>query len=191
GAHLIADHVSCSVVNAGDGGHEHPTQGLLDALSLGEATGRTDWNFEGLHVLIVGDVMHWRVARSNIACLTGLGARVTLVGPPLLVPRSMECLGCEVSHDLDGLAPGADAIMTLRVQFERGATLASAREYCEHYALTRERAARTRAFFMHPGPMNRGLEIDEDVAKSERSLILQQVANGVRVRMAVLERAAG
>lgn len=201
----IARAVKCAVINGGDGKHEHPTQGLLDAYTLAEAHGRLgDFDLRGLTVAIVGDISSSRVARSNIAGLTALGARVICVGPPVLAPGSLRSLGCEVSADLDGLLPELDAVMVLRMQFERhdedggekkGAEgdrkspmIASVRDYRDLYALTPARAERLRkgAVVMHPGPMNRGLEIDAEVADGPRSVILRQVTNGVRVRMAVL-----
>lgn len=200
----IARAVKCSVINGGDGRHEHPTQGLLDAYTLAESHGRlADFNLSGLTVAIVGDIANSRVARSNIAGLTALGAKVICVGPPGLAPASLKSLGCEISADLDGLLPVADAVMVLRMQFERheedggekkaegdrkSAMIASVRDYRELYALTPARADRMKkgAVVMHPGPMNRGLEIDAEVADGPRSVILRQVTNGVRVRMAVL-----
>lgn len=191
-AALVAESLPCSVVNAGDGRHEHPTQGLLDAYALARATGRdADFDLSGLTVLIVGDVVSSRVARSNIAGLRALGARVVCVGPPALAPVSLSALGCEVSHDFDALLPQADAVMMLRVQFERheGGAVGSSREFRSACALTRDRAARLKpaAWIMHPGPINKGLELDADLADSPRSLVLQQVRAGVPVRMACLE----
>ncbi|MBL1218852.1 MAG: aspartate carbamoyltransferase catalytic subunit [Planctomycetes bacterium] len=184
---LIADHVSCSVVNAGDGRHEHPTQGLLDIFTIRQHFGP---DLAGKHIVIVGDIVNSRVARSNIYGLTTLGANVTVVGPPTLVPADLECLGVTVSHDLDSIVSEVDAIMMLRVQFERlaGQAFPSAPEYRRRFALTRERAHRMpdHAVVMHPGPMNRGLEIDSEVASHTRSVILRQVTHGVAIRMAVL-----
>jgi len=186
-AKLIADHVSCSVVNAGDGRHEHPTQGLLDIFTIRQ---RFDRDLKGRKIAIVGDIANSRVARSNIYGLTTLGAEVTVVGPPTLAPKGLSCLGVTVSHDLDSVIPEVDAVMMLRVQFERlsGQAFPSASEYRQSYSLTRERADHLRedAVVMHPGPMNRGLEIDSDVAGESRSVILQQVTHGVAIRMAVL-----
>jgi aspartate carbamoyltransferase catalytic subunit len=188
---MIADAVGCPVVNAGDGRHEHPTQGLLDIYTLAEAHGRLDgFDLADLHVAIVGDVVNSRVARSDIAGMTALGARVTCVGPPELAPDSMATLGCGVTDDLDGLIESVDAVVMLRVQRERGAEIGSIETYRQHYAMTTDRLGRLKpgAIVMHPGPMNRGVEIDHDVAESSRCVALRQVTNGVRVRMAVLER---
>lgn len=202
-ASMIASAVSCPVLNAGDGRHEHPTQGLLDAYTVAAAHGRlADFDLKGLTVAIVGDVASSRVARSGIAGLTTLGATVVCIGPPALAPRSLESLGCAVSHDLDAVLPSADAVMMLRIQFERhgedpkagegkapkSAAIASIREYRELYGMTEARASRikTNAVVLHPGPMNRGLEIDAAVADGPRSRVLAQVAAGVAVRMAAL-----
>lgn len=199
----IARAVRCPVVNAGDGRHEHPTQGLLDTLALAIAAGREeDFDLRGLRVAIVGDVANSRVARSAIAAMTTLGARVVCVGPPGMAPAGLKAMGCEVSHDLDAVLPNLDAVMMLRIQFERhgeeggksdgadkrASAFASIREYRAFYALTAERARRLKpaAVVMHPGPMNRGLEIDGEVADGPRSIILAQVTCGVAVRMAVL-----
>jgi aspartate carbamoyltransferase catalytic subunit len=189
-AELVADAVQCSVVNAGDGQHEHPTQGLLDLYTIARRTGREDFNFEGLTVAIVGDIAHSRVARSNIHGLTKLGARTLLVGPPTLLPYSFESLGCEVHHDLDSVLDQVDVINMLRVQFERLTSPAfpSTREYTALYGLTAARLSRMKphAVVMHPGPINRGLEIESVVADGPNSAILQQVAHGLAVRMASL-----
>ena len=198
---MIARRVGCAVLNAGDGRHEHPTQGLLDALTLADTTGRTEsLDLSGLHVAIVGDVVSSRVARSNVFGLTALGATVTLVGPPALAPPSLGTLAprVRVEHDFDAVLPHADAVMMLRVQFERhgdatrmaSPAFASLREFRAACGLSAERARRMKpgAVVMHPGPVNRGLELDGEVADSERSLILKQVANGVPVRMAALVR---
>jgi len=201
GSALVASrHARCPVINAGDGAHEHPTQALLDCLALAEASGRAPgFDFSSMRVVIAGDIASSRVARSNIALMTTLGAKVVCVGPPALLPESMASLGCEISRDLDAAIEHASAVMMLRIQFERhdGAPgsgppkIPSQREYRAAYALTTERAQRLSkdAWIMHPGPMNRGLEIDASVADSPRSLISAQVEAGVRVRMAVLERA--
>ena len=187
----------CAVVNAGDGTHQHPTQALLDAFTLrrhltgGDPTGR---DLAGLHVAIVGDVLHSRVARSNVQLLHTLGAHVTLVAPPTLVPVGVQTWPCAVSYHLDEvLAQGPDAVMMLRVQRERmsstgGGFFPSALEYTRGYGLDARRLAGLpeHAVVMHPGPMNRGLEISADAADSPRSVIVEQVANGVAVRMAVL-----
>ncbi len=182
-----------AVINAGDGRHEHPTQALGDALTIAEALGRESFDFSGLRVAIVGDVGASRVARSNVALLTGLGASVVCAGPPGLVPRTLEGLGCEVCWSMDEALDGVDVVMMLRIQFERQASgrgaIASARAYRGGYGLTADRAGGLgdSVVVMHPGPVNRGVEIDAAVADGERSLILRQVGNGVRVRMAVLE----
>ncbi len=193
-ARLLAEHARCAVINAGDGSHQHPTQALADALTLGESFGRTDWDFRGVRVAIVGDCVSSRVARSNAGLLTALGARVTLVGPPPMAPPELgEALGCPVLHDLDAALAEADAAMMLRIQLERGAgaLLPEGFDYHGAFGLTRERAERMKpgAVVMHPGPMNRGVEIEGVVADGPRSVILRQVAAGVRVRAAVLEEA--
>ncbi len=184
--HRLAGWIRGSVVNAGDGTHEHPTQALLDAFTIRRRTGR----LEGLRVVIVGDVLHSRVARSNVILLHTLGAEVTLVAPPTLVPVGVEAWPASVSYDLDAVLPKADAVMMLRVQRERmGASyFPTQREYSRRYGLDRERLARMSdtAIVMHPGPMNRGMEIAAEVADSVRSTIVEQVSNGVSVRMAVL-----
>jgi len=193
-AHLIAKAVRCPVINAGDGRHEHPTQGLLDAYALAEAHGRlSDFDLTGLHVAIVGDIINSRVARSNIAAMTALGARIVCVGPPSLAPDSLAALGCEVAHDLDETLPTVDAVQTLRVQVERGANVGSLRQYVAGYQLSEARAARMKpdAIVMHPGPMNRGVEIASAVADGPRSRILRQVEIGVATRMAVLKHCLG
>ncbi|WP_433497061.1 aspartate carbamoyltransferase catalytic subunit [Sphaerimonospora sp. CA-214678] len=182
----LAGWVHGSVVNAGDGTHEHPTQALLDAFSMRRRMGRLD----GLKVAIVGDVLHSRVARSNVALLHTLGAEVTLVAPPTLLPVAVGTWPCQVSYDLDAVLPKTDVVMMLRVQLERmnAAYFPSAREYSRRYGLDRDRFARLHddAIVMHPGPMNRGMEISAEVADSARSTIVEQVGNGVTVRMAVL-----
>ena len=175
-----------SVVNAGDGTHEHPTQALLDAFTMRRHLG----SLEGRSIVIVGDVLHSRVARSNVLLLSTLGAKVTLVAPPTLLPVGVEGWPCEYSYDLDASIGGADAVMMLRVQRERmnEAFFPSAREYTRRYGLDADRMARLpeQAIVMHPGPMNRGLEITAEVADSDRAVIVEQVSNGVSVRMAVL-----
>lgn len=186
-AALLSQKVGCAVVNAGDGRHEHPTQALLDLLSLRRAFG----DVGGLTVAICGDVAHSRVARSNVALLSMMGARVRLVGPPTLVPGDADRWGCEVFHDMrEGLA-GCDVVMMLRLQLERmtGSLAPSTREYFRFYGLDREKLAWAKpgAKVMHPGPMNRGVEIDSDVADDlSVSLIQDQVEMGVAARMAVL-----
>jgi len=184
--HFLARHLKAGVVNAGDGAHEHPTQALLDALTIRQRFGR----LEGLTVLITGDIAHSRVVRSNIWLLTKMGAKVVGCGPPTLLPPRIEEMGVTATTDFDAAIPGADVVMMLRIQLERqGEGLyPSAREYFRRYGLSKERLARARpeTIVMHPGPMNRGVEIASDVADSGRSVILDQVANGVAVRMAVL-----
>jgi aspartate carbamoyltransferase catalytic subunit len=184
--HFLARQLKAGVVNAGDGAHEHPTQALLDALTIRQRLGR----IEGLNVTICGDIAHSRVVRSNIWLLTKMGARVTVCGPPTLLPPRMEEMGVAVTTDFDAALENADVVMMLRMQLERqGASLfPSVREYFRLYGLDSKRLSRTRpgAIVMHPGPMNRGVEIASDVADSDRSVILDQVANGVAVRMAVL-----
>ena len=178
--------VSSRVVNAGDGTHEHPTQALLDAFTMRRHLGDLD----GRSIVIVGDVLHSRVARSNVALLARLGAQVTLVGPPTLMPVGVETWPCRVSYDLDAQIEGADAVTMLRVQAERmsGGYFPSAREYARRYGLDARRldTLPDHAIVLHPGPMNRGMEITADVADCDRSVIVEQVRNGVLVRMAVL-----
>lgn len=202
----------CSVINAGDGRHEHPTQGLLDIYTVAAAFDRLDgFDLSGLTVGIIGDIGSSRVARSDIAGMTALGARVVCIGPPGLVPGAMTTLGCEVTHDLDGVLGELDAVNVLRIQFERhevgaGAqaahnapaarssnVIASIREYSECYGMTVRRAARLRkgAVIMHPGPINRGVELASEVADSHRSMVLRQVSVGVVVRMAVMKMCLG
>jgi aspartate carbamoyltransferase catalytic subunit len=184
--HRLAGWVRGSVVNAGDGTHEHPTQALLDAFTMRRRLGR----LEGLRVAIVGDVLHSRVARSNVRLLATLGAEVTLVAPPTLLPVAVGGWPCAVSYDLDGALPKADVVMMLRVQQERmnAAYFPTVREYSRRYGLDERRVALLpdHAIVMHPGPMNRGVEIAAQVADSARSTIVEQVGNGVSVRMAVL-----
>jgi len=178
--------IRASVVNAGDGTHEHPTQALLDAYTLRRHLGELD----GRRIAIVGDVLHSRVARSNVLLLTTLGAEVTLVGPPTLLPVGVEHWSCQTSYELDPVLAKSDAVMMLRVQRERmsAAYFPSAREYSRRYGLDARRFGilPEDALVLHPGPMIRGMEITADVADSERSLIVEQVTNGVYVRMAVL-----
>ena len=183
--HLLARHCRFSVVNAGDGAHEHPTQALLDALTLRQRRGR----LEGLRVAIVGDILHSRVARSNLWLLTKMGAQVVLCGPPTLIPPGIEALA-PVTHDIEEAIKGADAIMMLRLQLERmeGGFFPTTREYHLRFGLTEERVRRGKkdVLIMHPGPINRGVEIASEVADGPYSVILDQVTNGVAVRMAVL-----
>jgi aspartate carbamoyltransferase catalytic subunit len=185
---LIADKVDCPVLNAGDGQHEHPTQALLDALTLRNAKGA----ISGLTVTICGDVLHSRVARSNMLCLRSLGAAVNVCAPPALMPEGIEALGVTPYFDFDAALAGADAVMMLRLQQERmeGQFVPSAREYRRLYGLTLDRLAKAKpdALVMHPGPMNRGIEIDSNVADlAGRSLITRQVEMGVAIRMACLD----
>ena len=192
---LIAGKVDCPVLNAGDGNHEHPTQALLDALALREALsarGQASEDFTGLVVTICGDVLHSRVARSNLLCLQALGATVRLCAPPALMPAGAEAMGALVYHDFDAALAGADVVMMLRLQQERmsGQFIPSPREYRHLYGLTRRRLALAApdALVMHPGPMNRGVEIDSDVADLvDRSIITRQVEMGVAIRMACLD----
>jgi aspartate carbamoyltransferase catalytic subunit len=191
---LIADKVDCPVLNAGDGSHEHPTQALLDALTIRQALGKaTGDDLNGLKVTICGDVLHSRVARSNILCLTALGAEVRVCAPPALMPAEVAALGVEPFHDFDAALAGAGVVMMLRLQQERmsGQFIPSPREYRHLYGLTLERLAKAApdALVMHPGPMNRGVEIDSNVADlaGGRSLITRQVENGVAIRMACLD----
>lgn len=185
-AQLLAQNVHCSVINAGDGPHEHPTQGLLDILSIRERLGR----IEGLTVALVGDIAHSRTARSNIWGLKKLGAHVIVCGPSTLVSKHWEELGVEVAHDLDAILPRCDVLNLLRIQFERQTTrpFPSVREYALLYAMNQERLAQAKQdiLILAPGPINRGVEITPDVADGPHSAILEQVTNGLAVRMAVL-----
>jgi aspartate carbamoyltransferase catalytic subunit len=187
---VLARKVDCSVVNAGDGAHEHPTQALLDALTIRRNKG----TIEGLNVAICGDVQHSRVARSNIILLSVLGARVRVVGPSTLMPPGIERFGVEVHHDMRSGLAGADIVMMLRLQRERmnGGFVPSSKEYFRFFGLDTAKLAYAKpdALVMHPGPMNRGVEIDSIVADGQRSLIREQVEMGVAVRMAVLEALA-
>jgi aspartate carbamoyltransferase catalytic subunit len=185
-SHVLARTLKCSIVNAGDGAHEHPTQGLLDLYTIRERFGR----IEGLKVAIVGDIVNSRVARSNIWGLTKLGAQVILVGPPTLLPKSFEQLGCRVVHNFDEVIGECDVLNMLRVQFERikSSQFPTVREFTHFFGLTQDRFQRCKpeVFVMHPGPMNRGIEISSHIADGPQSGILQQVTNGLAVRMAVL-----
>ncbi len=182
--------ISGGVVNAGDGTHEHPTQALLDAFTLRKHLRDASGDLTGAKVTIVGDILHSRVARSNVILLHTLGAKVRLVAPPTLLPIGVENWGCEVSYDLDESLADTDAVMMLRVQRERmnQSYFPNAHEYSNRYGLTKARmnAMADHAIVMHPGPMNRGMEISADAADSTRSVVVEQVANGVSVRMAVL-----
>jgi aspartate carbamoyltransferase catalytic subunit len=192
-AHRLAGWVQGSVVNAGDGTHEHPTQALLDAFTIRrklKGTSARGAGLDGIRVTIVGDVLHSRVARSNVLLLSTLGAEVTLAAPPTLLPLAVDTWPCAVSYDLDAELPKSDVVMMLRVQQERmtAAYFPTVREYSRRYGLDAARMARLPepAIVMHPGPMNRGVEIAAEVADSARSMIVEQVANGVTTRMAVL-----
>ena len=188
---FLAERLRASVINAGDGSHEHPTQGLLDVFTVRERFG----TIEGLKVAIVGDILFSRVARSNVHALVKLGADVTLVGPTTLVPRSLEALGVRVTHRLEEVLETTDVINLLRIQHERQRKeyFPSLGEYTALFGLTKARAARLKpgCLVMHPGPINRGVEIDSDVADGAHSVILEQVTNGLAVRMAVLYLCAG
>lgn len=190
-AKFLAERLDSSIINGGDGAHEHPTQALLDIFTIREKLGR----IEGLNVVIIGDILFSRVARSNIWALLKLGAKVTLVGPSTLVPRVFEKMGVTVSRDLDSALPGADVVNLLRVQHERQRKeyFPSLGEYTKLFGLTRKRADMLRedALIMHPGPINRGVEIDSAIADSGRSVILDQVTNGIAVRMAALYLCTG
>jgi aspartate carbamoyltransferase catalytic subunit len=189
---LLSEKVDCAVINAGDGSHEHPTQALLDALTIRRRKG----SLEGLTVAICGDVLHSRVARSNIALLNVMGARVRVVAPRTLLPAAIERLGVEVFHDMEAGLKDVDIIMMLRLQLERmhGSFVPSTREYFHFFGLDYDKLklAKPDALIMHPGPMNRGVEIGSEIADDiDRSLIRQQVEMGVAVRMACLEILAG
>ena len=179
-----------SVINAGDGTHEHPSQALLDAFTIRKHLSKVASDLAGLRIAIVGDVLHSRVARSNVLLLSKLGAQVVLVAPPTLLPVGIESWPCEISYDLDAVISSVDAIMMLRIQIERMSELffPNAREYSRYFGLNidRMKALKPAAIVMHPGPMNRGLEITADAADGARSVIVEQVANGVSIRMAIL-----
>ena len=182
--------MSGAVINAGDGTHEHPSQALLDALTIRRHLSHGAEDLAGLHIAIVGDVLHSRVARSNVLLLTKLGAKVTLVSPPTLLPVGIESWPVTVSYDFDAVIENVDAVMMLRIQLERMSEMffPNAREYSRYFGLNSDRLRRMKptAIVMHPGPMNRGLEITADSADSARSVIVEQVTNGVSVRMAIL-----
>ncbi len=182
--------MSGAVINAGDGTHEHPSQALLDAFTIRKHLSKGGSDLAGLRVAIVGDVLHSRVARSNVLLLSKLGASVVLVAPPTLLPVGVESWPCEVSYDFDAVIESVDAVMMLRIQMERMNELffPNAREYSRYFGLNsdRMRALKSDAIVMHPGPMNRGLEITADAADGARSVIVEQVANGVSIRMAIL-----
>ena len=183
---FLAERLDSSIINAGDGAHEHPTQALLDAFTIRERLGK----IEGLKIAIVGDILFSRVARSDIWALKKLGAEVTLVGPSTLVPRSFEEMGVKVARHIDEILDSADVINLLRIQHERQRKeyFPSLNEYIRFFGLTKARAARLRpgCLVMHPGPINRGVEIDSEIADGPQSVILDQVTNGLAVRMAVL-----
>lgn len=192
GAHIfLAEHIDATIVNAGDGTHEHPTQALLDAFSMQERIG----DLKGKNILIVGDIMHSRVALSNIFCLKKLGANVKLCGPPTLIPKHMPSLGIEIEYDIEKALRWCDVANILRIQLERQNIkyFPSLREYSLYYGVNKGLLDKIdkEITIMHPGPMNRGVEISSDVADSHHSIILQQVENGVAVRMAVLYLLAG
>ena len=198
---FLAQNLRAGVINAGDGQHEHPTQALLDAFTLCEKFGvlgtkhlqepaYPDRLLTGRKIVIVGDILHSRVARSNAFCLQRLGAQVTFVGPPTLLPPEMACWNVGISHDLDAGLDGADAVMALRLQLERqkSGLFPSVREYAELYGLTLDRLRRSgrEPLLLHPGPMNRGVEVDSELADSLYSVIEEQVTNGLAVRMALI-----
>jgi len=185
-AHFLSRVLDASVINAGDGAHEHPTQGLLDIFTIRQRLGR----IKGLHVAIVGDILHSRVARSDIWGLTKLGAEITVVGPSTLIPPFVQQMGVKVAHHIDDVLPTCDVINLLRIQFERQEKgfFPSIREYARLFGIDRERERQIKpqALIMHPGPVNRGIEVSPDVADGPHSVILDQVTNGLAVRMAVL-----
>jgi aspartate carbamoyltransferase catalytic subunit len=189
--HLLAQKLRVSVINAGDGTNEHPTQALLDAFTIKEKKG----NIEGLDIAIVGDIMHSRVAKSNIYSLTKLGAKIRLIGPPTLIPGVLEEIGVGVFHSMEAGLKDVDVVMMLRIQMERQSKgfFPSTEEYSKNWGLTPERlsVARDDVIVMHPGPMNRGIEISSEIADGPRSVILEQVTNGLAVRMAVMYLLAG
>ncbi len=184
--HFLSKHVDCNIINAGDGTHEHPTQALLDAYSMQEKLG----SLKGKKIAIIGDIKHSRVALSNIFCLKKLGAKVRVCGPPTLLQPNINSLGVEVSHDIDETLAWCDVANVLRIQLERQniSYIPSLREYSRYYGVNKERIDKLKKsiIIMHPGPINRGVEITSDVADSHHSIILDQVENGVAVRMAVL-----
>ncbi|HUM52161.1 MAG TPA: aspartate carbamoyltransferase catalytic subunit [Chitinophagales bacterium] len=185
-AHYLSERIDAHIVNAGDGTHEHPTQALLDAYSMQEKIG----DLKGKKIAIIGDIMHSRVALSNIFCLKKLGAEVTLCGPPTLIPKYIDKLGVNISHNVDEVLKWCDVANILRIQLERQNTkyFSSLREYALYFGVNRKRLEKLdkQIVIMHPGPINRGVEITSDVADSEHSIILNQVENGVAVRMAVM-----
>ncbi|MCP4745905.1 MAG: aspartate carbamoyltransferase catalytic subunit [Desulfobacteraceae bacterium] len=189
--HFLARHLKASVINAGDGTHAHPTQALLDMVSVRQRKG----SLEGLKVAIIGDIAHSRVARSNCVGFTKMGSQVTLAGPPTMIPQGIESLGVRVAPTVDDAIEGADAVMMLRIQKERqkDTLMSTEREYARYFGLNLKRLERAKpdVLVMHPGPMNRGVEIDPEVADGPYSIILDQVTNGVAVRMALLLLVSG
>ncbi len=189
--HMLASRLRASVINAGDGAHAHPTQALLDMLTIRQCKG----TLAGLKVAIIGDIAHSRVARSNVVGLTKMGSKVTLAGPPTMMPKGIEGLGAAVAPNVETALEGADVVMMLRIQKERQKKflMSTEREYARFFGLNARRAdlAKPDAVIMHPGPMNRGVEISPDMADGPRSVILDQVTNGVAVRMALLYLVAG
>jgi aspartate carbamoyltransferase catalytic subunit len=189
--HLLAKNLNASVINAGDGTNEHPTQALLDAFTIQEKKGK----IAGLEVAIVGDIMHSRVAKSNIYCLTALGARVRLIGPPTLIPENLKAMGVSIFHNMEDGLRDVDVLIMLRIQMERQGKgfFPSTEEYSKNWGLTPERLSRATedVIVMHPGPMNRGIEIVSEIADGPRSVILEQVTNGIAVRMSVMYLLSG
>lgn len=189
--HLLAKKLRVSVINAGDGTNEHPTQALLDAFTIREKKGK----IEGLEIAIVGDIAHSRVAKSNIYSLKKLGARLRLIGPPTLIPKEMEVMGIDIFHNMEDGLRDVDVLMMLRIQMERQGKgfFPSTEEYSRNWGLTLDRLslAKDDVIVMHPGPMNRGIEITSEIADGPRSVILEQVTNGLAVRMAVMYLLAG
>jgi aspartate carbamoyltransferase catalytic subunit len=189
---LVSEHVACAVVSAGDGAHEHPSQGLLDCFTIREKLG----SLEGKTLAIVGDISHSRVARSDLHAFTKLGTTVRLCGPPTMIPAGVEQMGCTVTHDLRTAVEGADAVVMLRIQHERigDPLIPNTREYSRLWGLNAAKARdwlKPSTVILHPGPINRGVELSPDVADGPHSLILDQVQNGVAVRMAILYLLAG
>lgn len=189
--HMLAEYLDASIINAGDGTNEHPTQALLDAFTIMEKKG----SVEGLEIAVVGDIKHSRVAKSNFYCLKKLGANLRLIGPSTLIPDGIKGHGASVHYDMDEGLKGADVVMMLRIQMERQDTgfFPSTKEYAMQWGLTDKRLklAKKNAIVMHPGPMNRGIEIESSVADGNRSVILEQVTNGIAVRMAVMYLLSG
>ncbi len=189
--HLLARHLHAAVINAGDGTNEHPTQALLDAFTIREKKGK----IEGLEIAIIGDIMHSRVAKSNVYCLTALGAHIRLIGPPTLIPEHLKKTGISVFHNMEDGLKGADVLIMLRIQMERQGKgfFPSTEEYAKNWGLTPERLslAKGDAIVMHPGPMNRGIEIVSEIADGPRSVILEQVTNGIAVRMSIMYLLSG